>query len=120
MSDQIILTGIRGYGYHGLFDFEAEEGQIFLVDLTISIDLTKASLSDQIADTVDYGAVAELVLEEIEGERVILIERLAGRIGDRVLALDSRINSVEIIVHKPQAPVKADLTDIAVKITRKR
>ena len=120
MSDQIRLTGIRAFGYHGLFDFEAEEGQIFLVDLALSIDLAKASLSDSIADTVDYGAVAELVVEEIEGDRVILIERLAGKIGERVLALDPRITKVEITVHKPQAPVKAELSDIAVKITRTR
>ena len=120
MSDQIHLTGIRAFGYHGLFDFEAEEGQNFLVDLAISIDLSKASVSDSISDTVDYGLVAELVVEEIEGERVILIERLAGKIGDRVLALDTRITKVEITVHKPQAPVKAELSDIAVKITRTR
>lgn len=120
MSDQILLTGIRAFGYHGLFDFEAEEGQIFLVDLAISIDLTQASKSDSITDTVDYGSVAEIVVEEIEGDRVILIERLAGKIGDRVLALDTKITKVEITVHKPQAPVKAELSDIAVKITRTR
>jgi len=120
MSDQILLTGIRAFGYHGLFDFEAEEGQNFLVDLAISIDLSKASISDSISDTVDYGAIAELVVEEIEGDRVILIERLAGKIGDRVLALDTKISKVEITVHKPQAPVKAELSDIAVKITRTR
>ncbi len=120
MNDQILLTGIRAFGYHGLFDFEAEEGQNFLVDLAISIDLSKASLTDLISDTVDYGSVAELVVEEIEGERLILIERLAGKIGDRVLALDVRITKVEITVHKPQAPVKAELSDIAVKITRTR
>ena len=120
MNDQILLTGIRAFGYHGLFDFEAEEGQNFLVDLAISIDLSKASLTDLISDTVDYGSVAELVVEEIEGERVILIERLAGKIGDRVLTLDVRITKVEITVHKPQAPVKAELSDIAVKITRTR
>lgn len=120
MSDQILLAGIRAFGYHGLFDFEAEEGQIFLVDLAISIDLTQASNSDSITDTVDYGVIAELVVEEIEGDRVILIERLAGKIGDRVLALDTKISKVDITVHKPQAPVKAELSDIAVKITRTR
>ena len=120
MSDQILLTGIRAFGYHGLFDFETEEGQNFLVDLAISIDLSKASVSDSISDTVDYGAIAEIVVEEIEGDRVILIEKLAGKIGDRVLALDTKIMKVEITVHKPQAPVKAELSDIAVKITRSR
>jgi dihydroneopterin aldolase len=52
--------------------------------------------SDSISDTVDYGAIAELVVEEIEGDRVILIEKLAGKIGDRVLALDTKIMKVEI------------------------
>ena len=118
MSDQIILTGIRGYGYHGLFDFEAEEGQIFLVDLTISIDLTKASLSDQIADTVDYGALTNLVVDEITGERAQLIEKLAGRIADRIKNSYPEIKKISVTVHKPKAPVSADVSDISVTISR--
>jgi dihydroneopterin aldolase len=75
MSDVISLTGIWGFGYHGVFDHEAKQGQDFFVDLEIYVDLSKASVSDNLQDTIDYGALADLVVEEITGERVQLIER---------------------------------------------
>ena len=120
MSDQIILTGIHGFGYHGLFEQERKYGQDFFVDLTLSVDLREASTSDAIADTVNYGEITELVVEEITSNPVNLIEKLAGRIADRVLNQHVKVNSVTVTVHKPQAPVAAQLKDIAVVVTRSR
>ena len=118
MSDQIKLTGIWGFGYHGVFDHEAKNGQDFFVDLELSVDLSAASKSDDLNDTIDYGSLADLVVEEITGERVELIERLAGRIADRIKNQFAEIEKVAVTVHKPKAPVSAQVADISVTITR--
>lgn len=118
MSDTISLTGIWGFGYHGVFDHEAKNGQDFFVDLEIHLDLSQASLSDVLEDTIDYGALADLVVEEITGERVQLIERLAGRIADRIKSGHPQISKISVTVHKPKAPISAQTSDISVTITR--
>ena len=118
MSDTISLTGIWGFGYHGVFDHEAKNGQDFFVDLEIHLDLSQASLSDALEDTIDYGALADLVVEEITGERVQLIERLAGRIADRIKSGHPQISKISVTVHKPKAPISAQASDISVTITR--
>jgi len=120
MSDQIVLTGIHGFGFHGLFEQERKDGQDFFVDLTLSVDLRAASTSDVITDTVNYAEITDLVVEEITSNPVNLIEKLAARIADRVLNQHAKVDSVTVTVHKPQAPVAAQLKDIAVVVTRSR
>jgi len=120
MSDQIVLTGIHGFGYHGLFEQERKDGQDFFVDLILSVDLNAASQSDSIADTVNYSEITDLVVEEITSNPVNLIEKLAARIAERVLNQHVKVSSVTVTVHKPQAPVAAQLKDIAVVVTRSR
>jgi dihydroneopterin aldolase len=118
MSDLITIKGIWGFGYHGVFDHEAKNGQDFFVDLEIQIDLSKASVSDDLNDTVDYGALTNLVVEEITGERAQLIEKLAGRIADRIKNSYPEIKKISVTVHKPKAPVSAEVSDISVTISR--
>lgn len=118
MSDLIKIDGIRGFGYHGVFDHEAKNGQDFFVDLAIHLDLSKASVSDDLRQTIDYGVLADLVVEEITGERVQLIERLAGRIADRIKNGHPEISHIAVTVHKPKAPISAQTSDISVTITR--
>ena len=120
MRDQIVLTGIHGFGYHGLFDQERKDGQDFFVDLTLAVDLGVASQSDAIEDTVNYAEITDLVVEEITTNPVNLIEKLAARIAERVLNQHPKVFSVVVTVHKPQAPVAAQLKDIAVVVTRIR
>ena len=68
--DVITLTGLRAFGYHGVFDFERREGQEFIVDLVVGLDMRPAAHSDDVADTVDYGALAikpdDLALDQLE------------------------------------------------------
>ena len=118
MSDQILLTGIYGFGYHGLFEHERTNGQDFFVDVVLNIDLQAVSQSDSINETVNYVEITDLVLSEITTNPVSLIEKLAGRIAERILNSYSRVDSVSVTVHKPQAPVSASVKDIAVQITR--
>jgi dihydroneopterin aldolase/2-amino-4-hydroxy-6-hydroxymethyldihydropteridine diphosphokinase len=119
MSDQIVLKGISATGYHGVLDFERRDGQTFVVDVTMHVDLAPAGASDDLADTVNYAEVAGDVVALIEGEPHDLIEALAARIADRVLARPL-VEAVEVVVHKPEAPVGHPFTDVKVRVTRER
>ncbi len=118
MSDKISIKGIKGFGYHGVFDFEKRDGQDFFVDLDIDIDLTAASNSDLLTDSVDYSLLTAIAKEAIEKLQFDLIERLAGFIADTIRENFPAINSIAVTVHKPSAPVSESVTDIAVTITR--
>ena len=120
MSDQILLVGIHGFGYHGLLEHERTNGQDFYVDVALEVDLRAASLNDSIEDTVNYAGITDVVVLEITTNPVSLIEKLAERIAERILNSFTKVNSVTVTVHKPQAPVSASLKDIAVQITRTR
>jgi len=118
VSDQIRVTGIKAFGYHGVLPHEAIEGQDFIVDLLITLDLRAVSLSDDLQETINYADLAQIAHDNIVGERVQLIERLAGRIAEEISSAYSQITSVSVTVHKPHAPVTVDFEDISVTITR--
>ncbi len=120
MSDSIEIKGLFGFGYHGLFDDERENGQGFLVDLILNMDLSKVSQSDLLEETVNYSTVCDLVLAQIVGPPVALIERLAGQIAELILRDYPKVESVRVTVHKPDAPVTAKVQDISVSIERTR
>jgi len=102
-----------------VFEHERRDGQFFVVDLTLHVDTRPAAASDEVADTVHYGEVAEAVAEIIAGEPVNLLETLAARIADRILRFDG-VTRARITVHKPSAPIPVPFTDVAVTITRAR
>jgi dihydroneopterin aldolase len=118
MADLIEIIGIKSFGYHGVLESENITGQDFYVDVKLELDLTRASATDEVTDTVNYAEVTALVVEEITGDRVALIEKLAGRIADRIKDEYPQIESVSVTVHKPYAPVNAQVKDISVTISR--
>ncbi len=118
--DEIRLGGLRLVGTHGVLDEERARAQPFEVDLVLCVDLGRASASDALDDTVDYGAVVDAVAAVLAGPHVALLERLAGRITDVVLDLDARIVSVTVSVTKLRPPVPHDLATAAVRLTRMR
>ena len=116
-ADRLVLTGISGFGHHGLFGFERQQGQQFVVDLVCTVDLSAAGHSDDIADTVDYSGLAAAVVADIERSPLNLIEALAERIARTCLRVP-RMHAVEVTVHKPQAPLPVRVGDVAVSLTR--
>jgi len=118
MADLIEIKGIKSFGYHGVFESENIAGQDFFVDVSLELDLTRASVSDDVADTVNYAEITDLVIQEVTGDRVALIEKLAGRIAERIKNTYPQIVTVSVTVHKPQAPVNAQVADISVTINR--
>jgi dihydroneopterin aldolase len=119
MSDRIKLSGLTARGRHGVFDFEREQGQDFVVDVDLELDLRPAAASDDVTDTVHYGELAGALVEVIAGEPVNLIETLADRLAGVCLA-DRRVAAATVTVHKPQAPIPHEFADVAVVLRRER
>ena len=117
--DRIRLSGVRGRGFHGVFEHERREGQEFVVDVELAVDLSPAGASDALADTVNYGEIGAAVLARIEGEPHDLIERLAELVASDALA-HTAVDEVTVTVHKPQAPVGVPFGDVTVAVTRRR
>ncbi|UCG40903.1 MAG: dihydroneopterin aldolase [Acidimicrobiia bacterium] len=120
MSDAIVLTGIAAAGRHGVFDHERATGQRFLADLTLEINLSAAGRTDDLDETVDYGAIADAVVEVLAGPPFALIEAVAEAIAARVLEDWPQVDAVEVTVHKPDAPISQEFADVAVRIRRSR
>jgi dihydroneopterin aldolase len=117
--DRLQIRGIECFGHHGVFDFERREGQVFVIDLELGIDTRPAAASDDLADTVDYGALTLAVKGAVESDPVDLIETLSQRIAE-VCLLAVAVEWVTVTVHKPDAPIDATYSDVALTITRKR
>lgn len=120
MADRIELRGLRVRGTHGVFDHEKRDGQDFLVDLVLWTDFTAAAASDDLADTVDYGALALFARDVVAGPSCDLIETVASRIADGVMEMAPDAHAVEVTLHKPQAPIPAEFADVAVVARRSR
>lgn len=119
MADRIELRGLKVRGQHGVFDHERATGQDFVVDITVWIDLAGAAASDELADTYDYGALAQLAADVVAGPARNLIETVGAQIADQVMD-DERVHAVEVVVHKPQAPIPQQFADVAVVVRRSR
>ncbi|WP_027500484.1 dihydroneopterin aldolase [Rhodococcus sp. UNC363MFTsu5.1] len=119
MADRIELRGLRVRGNHGVFEHEKRDGQDFVVDITVWMDLAPAAASDDLADTMHYGELAETAAAIVAGPSRDLIETVAGEIADAVLT-DDRVNAVEVTVHKPSAPIPLTFVDVAVVARRSR
>ena len=117
--DRLALRGLVFHGHHGVFEAERREGQDFVVDLVLGIDSTTAARSDDLRHTVDYGTLVDEVRWAVENDPVDLIETLAQRLADVCLA-HAEVQTVEVTVHKPHAPIQATFADVALTIQRSR
>jgi dihydroneopterin aldolase len=115
--DELRVLGIQAHGFHGLFDHERRDGQRFLVDIVAHVDLRTAGNSDAIDDTYDYAKMISRVKELIASGPYNLIERLAEVIATTIKS-EFALPTIEVTVHKPDAPVAADVSDISVTVRR--
>lgn len=119
MADRIELRGLRVRGNHGVFEHERRDGQEFVVDITAWLDLRAAAASDELGDTLDYGALAQRAADIVAGPPRNLIETVSAEIADAIMA-DERLHAVEVAVHKPSAPIPLTFDDVAVVARRSR
>ena len=120
-ADRIILTGMQFYGFHGVNAEERALGQPFIVDLEAELELTAASESDRLTDTVSYTDLYRVVKSVVEGEPLNLLEAAAGSIASEVLRQHSLVDSVRVRVQKPRPPIRGSVIEsAAVEIYRSR
>jgi 7,8-dihydroneopterin aldolase/epimerase/oxygenase len=117
--DTITLTGLRANAFHGVLDAERRDGQPFIVDVVAHLDLATAGRSDDLAQTVHYGVLAEQVVAAVESDPVDLIETVAERVA-AVLLAHRAVTLAVVTIHKPNAPITVPFDDVAVTITRSR
>jgi dihydroneopterin aldolase len=119
VADRIELRGLTVRGHHGVFEHERRDGQDFIVDVTVWIDLAAAAASDDLADTLDYGALAQRAADVVGGPPRNLIETVAAELAEGVMT-DERVHAVEVVLHKPNAPIPLTFHDVAVVARRSR
>jgi dihydroneopterin aldolase len=119
MADRIELRGLVVRGHHGVFEHERRDGQDFVVDITVWIELDRAGASDDLADTLDYGELAKRAADIVGGPAKNLIEAVAAEIAEDIMR-DERAHAVEVTLHKPNAPIPLAFNDVAVVARRSR
>ena len=118
-TDTISLIGIVVYGYHGARPEERSLGQRFVVDIDLDLDLTEPCTSDELADTVNYSEVYQVVTDVLQGPSVNLLETLAGNIANKLLSRFSQIEVAHVRIAKPGVAIAgAILKESAVRVTR--
>jgi len=120
MSDTVFVRGLSLHAYHGVMQHEAEIGQTFKLDLALDIDLSAATQSDKLVDTVGYDQVVEVASSVFCGQPCRLVETAAGAVADAVLDAFPKVTAVRVTVHKPHAPIAATFADVGVTIARSR
>jgi dihydroneopterin aldolase len=120
MTGRIHLKNMEFYGYHGCHPGEKAVGQRFLVDLVLTLDISRAAASDALSDAVNYERVHEACRTLMEKRRVRLLEKLCKRIGDAILRGWPQVERVEVTVKKPEAPMPGKLDYVAVETVCER
>ncbi|MDD5448032.1 MAG: dihydroneopterin aldolase [Actinomycetota bacterium] len=115
----INLDGIRVYAHHGVLPDEKREGQEFVIDVEVELDVDEERLDDNLANTLDYARLAVSVQEIATRNRFDLLETLAGRIATYILTLDD-VKSAKVRVRKMNAPLEVTLQSVGVTATRVR
>ncbi len=118
-QDTIKITGIKTFGYHGVFENEKKSGQDFFIDIEYKYETSEAIAKDEIEKAIDYGAIISKVKSIVEAESKNLIETVANQIAQELLN-NFRIEWVKVTLHKPHAPVEISFKDIAVIVERSK
>ena len=118
MNDSILLQNMMFYGYHGVYEYEREQGQRFYVDVELSLNFGKAATSDDLADTLNYVSVYQQVKNIMETRRFKLLEALAENIAQTLL--NEKVIQVTVRVRKPAVPLPGQLDFIQIEVTRSK
>jgi 7,8-dihydroneopterin aldolase/epimerase/oxygenase len=120
MNDTIFVTGLLIHAHHGVMEHEGKVGQRFVLDLELTVDLSSASRSDKLADTVSYSTIVDTATDVFTGRNYKLIEAAGGAVAEALLKKFPQVEAVRITVRKPHAPIAAIFGDAGVTMTRRR
>lgn len=118
--DKILIRDLKIFAYHGVNPEEKRDGQHFVFDIDLNVNMTKACHNDDVNDTVSYAKVIKTVTRVCTACKYDLLERLAQVVADAVLSEYPDVFSLEITLKKPEAPMKADFGWVGVNIKRER
>lgn len=119
-SDTIFLEGIELFGYIGVLDHEKRDGQVFVIDVEMSVDLRKAGDSDLLSQTVSYAEVFSVAEQLMDAARFDLIESYAAQLVKEIFSYFDLVRRVKVTVRKPQAPIEGKFRAVGVTICRER
>ncbi len=120
MSDRIEIRELRVTGTHGVLPEERDRAQPFSVDIVAWVDMEAAQQSDDLADTVDYGALAQAAADVVGGRSYQLLEALAGRLASALLVMDPKLQAIEVTVRKLRPPLALHVASTGVTVRRVR
>ncbi len=120
MPATISIRGARFAGNHGVTRAEQRVGGQYEVDLSVDTNIARAAQSDRLSTTVDYERLYGIVARVVTGERHRLLERVAGRIADEVLAMHRSVTRVSVTVRKLHPPISGPVDAVEVALTRER
>lgn len=115
--EKIIIKGLKLYAYHGVNPEEKVDGQNFILDITATLNADTAKQSDNVDDTVSYAKIIKTVRAVFTEKSYDLIETAANKVGVSIMQAYPRLDSVTVLLMKPEAPVKADFEYVAVEET---
>lgn len=115
--DQIAVEGIRVTGHHGVLTTERETGQVFMADVVAHVSTRAAAGKDALAYTVNYSDIADRVAEVLAGDPADLLETVAAAVARVVLEMEG-VQCVDVVIHKPQAPLHVEFQDVTLRIRR--
>ena len=118
--DKILIRDLKIFAYHGVNEEEKINGQNFVFDIDLFVNMTKARYSDDVNDTVSYAKVIKTVTKVVTEKKYNLLEKVAQITADAILEEYSDVSKVKITLKKPEAPMKADFSYVGVKIERER
>ena len=118
-ASSITLHRMRFHAYHGVLPQERLVGNDYEVTVVMDVDISKAALSDNVADTVNYAEVYE-VIQKVMLEPCHLLERVAWRISEALFSRFSSLGAVEVSITKLNPPMGADCegAEVKIKVTR--
>lgn len=118
--DKIIIKGLKLFAYHGVNPEEKADGQNFYLDITTTLNADKAKETDNVDDTVSYAKIVKTVRAVFCEKSYDLIEAAAHKVCVRVMEDYPVLQSITVLLKKPEAPIKADFEYVAVEVTLNR
>jgi len=118
--DKILIRSLKVYAYHGVHTEEKEQGQNFIFDIDVFVDIASPCKNDNLNETVSYSMIISKVTEIFTSQKDDLIERAAQRVADGLFESFDKIQALRIRLKKPEAPIKADFDYVGVEIFRER
>lgn len=118
--NKLIIKGLEVFAYHGVHDFEKNQGQVFIIDIVLDIPYLPGFKTDNINDVINYSQVIKVIKSTFQNQKYNLIEKTAYMVSEALFKEFDKINSTDITIKKPNAPIKDKVEYVAFRVLQKR